>query len=158
MTYFNIKDSLHFQADPRLKIFDGSPLKLWNEVDSLFYYSCDRNLRVLDMRGTFGSILMQLVVLVFFRNDEPRCLIFDRKEYPQYAAKLLNHTWSEHNEGWVPESPELSKLDSQTRICQGGNSITIIASIKHSVVNSISSKRIWSVSIGLSEMSELLRL
>ncbi|PMD60563.1 HET-domain-containing protein [Hyaloscypha bicolor E] len=155
--FVSIKDSLHFQADPRLRIFDGSPRKLWNEVDSLFYYSRDSNLRVLDMRGTFGSILMQLVVLVFFRNGEPRCLIFDRKEYPEYATKLLNHTWSEHNEGWVPESPELSKLDSHTRICQGGNSITISSSIKHGVVNSISNKRIWSVSIGLSEIFELPR-
>jgi hypothetical protein len=154
----SIRDSLHIQVDLRLKIFDGSPRALWNEVDSLFYYSRDSNLRVLDIRATFGSILMQLVVLVFFRNGEPRCLIFDRKEYPEYAAKLLNRTWSDHNEGWVPESPELSKLDSHTRICQGGNSITIIASIKHGVVNSISNKRIWSVSIRLSEMVELPRL
>jgi hypothetical protein len=156
-TLVSIKDSLHFQADPRLKIFDGFPRKLWNEVDSQFYYSRDSNLRVLDVRGTFGSILMQLVVLVFFRNGEPRCLIFDRKEYPEYAAKLLNHTWSEHNEGWVPESPELSKLDSHARICQGENNITVTASISHGVVSSISNKRIWSVSIGLSEMFELPR-
>jgi hypothetical protein len=153
----SIKDSLHFQAHPQLKIFDGFPRKLWNEADSLFYYSRDSNLRVLDMRGTFASIAMQLVVLVFFRNGEPRCLIFDRKEYPEYAAKLLNHTWSEHNEGWVPESPELSKLEGHTRISQGGKHITISASIDHGVVNSFSNKRIWSVSIRLSEMFELTR-
>ena len=156
-TSVSIKDSLLFQIHPRLKIFDGLPRKLWNEADSLFYDSRDSNLRVLDMRGTFGSISMELVVLVLFRNGEPRCFIFDRREYPEYAAKLLNHTWSEHNEQWVPESPELSKLDCHTRISQGERYITVSASIHYGVVSSISNKWIWSASISLSEVFKLPR-
>jgi hypothetical protein len=143
----SMKDSLYCLVDPNLKILDGFPRKLWNEADSLFYYSRDSNLRVLDVRGTFESISMQLVVLVFFRNGEPHCLILNRNEYPEYAAKLLNHTWSEHNEGWVPESPELSKLDSSINICQKGKNITISVFIKHGVVDSISNKRMWRVTV-----------
>lgn len=84
---------------------------------------------------------MQLVILVFFRCGAPHCFIFEQKEYPEFAAKLLNHTWSEHNEGWVPESPpELSKLDSYATICQGGKNITISLSIGHGVLDSIKQK------------------
>jgi len=147
-TTISIKDSLHIRVDPNLKIFDGLPRKLWNELDSLFYRSHDNNLRVLDIRGSFDSILMQLVILVFFRSGEPRCLIFDRKEFPGFAAKLLNHTWSEHNEGWVPESPELSKLESYANISQGGKNISISVSIENGVVDRISSKRMWIVTVG----------
>lgn len=143
----SINDSLHFQKDTRVKIFDGFPRKLWNKSDSLFYHSRDSNLRILDTRGTFGSISTQLIILAFSRNGEPRCFVFDRREYPKYAAKLLTHVWSEHYEGWVPESPELSILDRYTSISQGVESIAISASINYGVIDSISSKRIWTVTV-----------
>jgi hypothetical protein len=64
----SVKDSLYFHADPRLKIFDGYPRQLWNEVNNLFYYSPFSNVRVVDMRGKFGSILVQLSSLGLFQQ------------------------------------------------------------------------------------------
>ena len=154
---FSIKDSVHFKAHPQLEIFDGLPRKLWNEAFSIFYHSRDGNLRVIGMRGTLESSSMELVVMVLFKNGQPRCHMFDRGNYPELAAKLLNHTWSEDNERWVLESPELSKLDICTRISQGGRFIIVGASISQGVVDSISSKRIWIVSFEVSKVSELPR-
>ena len=152
------RDSLHFQVHPMLQVVDGAPRKLWNAAESLFYYSRDSNLRVFDIKGTFGltAIPMRLVLLVFLGDREPHCLIFDREKYPEYATKLLNPTWSEHNEGWVPESPELSKLHNHTIISHEGRHVSINVSIAYGVVKSVSSKSLWNVSIRLSELVELL--
>ncbi|KAK4448447.1 HET-domain-containing protein [Podospora aff. communis PSN243] len=145
----SIKDSLHFQADPKLKIFDALPQNLWDDAKNLFYDSGNSSLRVLDIRGTFESISMELVVLVIFKNRRPHCYVFDRREYPEFAAKLLNHLWSGHNECWVPESPHLSELGCHTRISQGETSIAVTAFVHQGVIDSVCSKRIWSVSIKL---------
>jgi hypothetical protein len=152
-TSISLKDSLYFHVHPRLKTFDGLPRNLWNEADGYFYFSRYSTLRILGLKGTFGSISMELIVLVHFGYGEPRCLIFERSQYPDYASKLLNHTWSEHNERWVPESLEFSKLDSHTSISQAGQSVTISTSMTHGVVMGVSNKRIWSVGINLKEAS-----
>lgn len=136
----SLKDSLHFQVHPTLKIFDGVPRRLWNKADNLFYFSRDSSWRALDLRAACGSISVQLVVVVLSRKAEWRCLVFDRTENPALATELLNDTFSEHNEGWFHE---LRKLDSRTRISRGGESITISAVINHCVVDNISSKKIW---------------